>query len=157
LFPGDFFAYAAATASNAAVGATTRFDGVFIDAVGMKECSEVWEVVHSRSIDDQGMDRFRGNVAPQDRVEFGAIAVIAAVLHVRHGLRIDVVRQIGTHSDYSLRDLHGKPAGVIELDGVSGQYTSEVAARKRKNVKLSDGRPARIGIVAFGGPELRSE
>lgn len=157
LFPGDLFAYAAAAAANTTAGATTSLKGIFVDAVGAPESTEAWEIVHSGTIDGQRMARFRENIAPQDCVEFGAIAVVATALHVRDGLRLGSVRKIGTHSDYSLRDMHGNPAGVIELAGVSGQYTSDVAARKRKSVERSITRPARIGIVAFGGVELRSE
>lgn len=157
LFPGDLFAYATASAANATAGSTTSFDGIFVDAVETAECREGWEVVHSQSIDDARMDRFHRDCAPQYHVENGAIAVIAAVLHARDGLRLSQVHQIGMHSDYSVRDRHGNPAGVIEFAGRSGQYTSDAAAEKRRRVKLSKRRPARIGIVAFGGPELRAE
>lgn len=153
LFPGDWFAYAAASAASAAAGATTTF----VDAVGAQESREGWEVVHSPAIDASGMNRFRASVPPQHHLEHGAIAVMAAVLHARDGLRFFSVRQIGERCDYSLTDRGGNRAGVIELAGLSGRYTSDVAAKKRANVRRANGRPARIGIVAFGGPALRSE
>jgi hypothetical protein len=151
------FAYMAASAANAAAEETTTFAGVFVDAVGMKASDEDWDVLHSRSVDVTEMTRYRQQVPPQYHVENGAIAVVAALLHVRDGLRLGNVRKIGTRCDYSLRDLRGNPAGVIEFAGLSGPYTSDVAAKKRKNVKRANERPARIGIVAFGGKQLRSE
>jgi hypothetical protein len=157
LWPGELFAYAAAAAATAAAGTTTSFRGVFVDIMGRPTSLEGWDIVHAQSVDVGKMQRFCSDVAPQDHVEYGAIAVIAAVLHVRDGLRLSGVRKVGTRSDYSLRDPCGNAAGVIELAGRSGRYTSDVAEKKRKNVKRSKVRPARIGIVAFGGPELRSE
>ena len=157
LFPEEVFAYSAAAAASAAAGTTTTFDSIFVDTVGRPESREDWDIIHAQSVDAAKMARFRSKYAPQYHVENGAIAVIAAVLHVRDGLRIGNVHKIGDHDDYSLRDRLGNPAGVIEFAGRSGRYTSSVAEGKRKNVKLSIARPARIGIVAFGGLELRSE
>ncbi len=158
LFPGALFAYSAASSAGAAALEVTPFEGVFVDEVGGDETKEPCEVAHSMTIDPLKMARFeKTSVAPQDRVEFGAIAVIAAVLLERSGLRIGDVQQIGSKTDYTLVGPDGTKAGVIEFAGTSGRYTSDVAEAKRRKVRAAKVSPGRIGVVAFGGPQLRVE
>ena len=157
-FPGDFFAYAAASAARAVANEITGFEGLFIDEVDGAERAEMCDVVHSTTIDPSKMARFeRTSVPPQDRVEFGAIAVVAAVLRARAHLRIGEVLQIGTKVDYELVRQDGSAAGVIEFAGTSGRYTSDVAEAKRRKVRAAGISPGRIGVVAFRGPQLRVE
>ena len=52
------YAYMAASAAQAKAGGTTIFAGIFVDAVGMKESSERWDVVHSGSLDAAEMARY---------------------------------------------------------------------------------------------------
>lgn len=157
LFPGELFAYSAASSAGAAATEVTRFEGVFIDGVGGAVVKEECDVVHSATIDRARMGRFEKSLGPQDRVEFGAIAVIAAVLLERSDLQIREVLQIGSKVDYTLVRRDGSAAGVIEFAGNSGRHTSDVAEAKRRKVRAAGISPGRIGVVAFGGPQVRVE
>lgn len=158
LFPRDVLAYSAAWASGAGVsGVGTTFHGIFVDSPGGASSDETWEVAHARGLTPENMRLFERFFPEQDRIEFGAIAVMACVIRLRDGLRLANVTKIGGRSDYSLVDASGAAAGVIEFSGTRDRYTSKCASEKRANVRRSQATSKRIGIVAFGGPELRAE
>jgi len=50
---------------------------------------------------------------------------VLAVLLARDNLQLGNVQAIGTRADYTLVDIAGAPAGVIEFSGTSTSYTSE--------------------------------
>ena len=75
----------------------------------------------------------------------------------RSSIRLGNVQKIGTRTDYTLVDKNARPAGVIEFKGLSSKYTSDVAAKARGQVLQARTSPKRIGVVAFGGPEVRLE
>lgn len=156
-FPEDLYAFSAASPLGASANASTEFRGVFVDVPGGAETTEAWEVVHSARIDAARMASFRLQQPPHRIIEDGAIAIAAAVLEQRSGVRLGNVQKIGTRNDYTLVDKNARPAGVIEFKGLSSRYTSDAAAGARRQVRQSKTSPRRIGVVAFGGPEVRLE
>lgn len=156
-FPEDLYVFSAASALGASANTRTALHGVFVDAPGAGETTEAWEVVHSARVDAVRMADFRQFQSSQSIIENGAIAIAAAVLDARSSIRLGNVQRIGTRSDFTLVDKNARPAGVIEFKGLSGRYTSAAAAGARKQVLKSKTSPKRIGVVAFGGPEVRLE
>lgn len=155
--PEELYALSAATPLHASAGSTTSFRGIFVDTPSEGEVFEVWDVIHSTRVDAARMAGFRQLQSEQKIVEIGAITIAAAVLEERSGVRLGNVQKIGTYNDYTLVDRNARSAGVIEFKGVTSRYTSEVASRARGQVRKSKAVPKRIGVVAFGGPELRLE
>jgi len=155
--PQELYALSASVPLKAVAGSRTTFRGVFVDAPGGSETMETWEVVHSAQLDATRMARFLQQQSAHSIVEMGAIAIAAAVLEQRDSVRLGNVQRIGSRTDYTLIDQNARPAGVIEFKGISGQYTSSAAAGARRQARKSKVAPQRIGVVAFGGPEVRLE
>lgn len=155
--PEELYALSAASPLNATASSITTFRGVFVDKPGGDETLEDWDVLHSARCDAARMSLFRQQQNSQSITERGAIAIAAAVLEERSGIRLGNVQKIGSRTDYWLVDKNAQPAGVIEFKGLSSRYTSDVAAGARKQALKSKVSPTRIGVVAFGGPEVRLE
>lgn len=155
--PEELYVLSAASPLNANASSITAFRGVFVDTPGGGEATEAWDVVHSARVDAARMARFRKQQSSQSITEMGAITIAAAILEVRSSVRLGNVQKIGTRNDYTLVDKNAQPAGVIEFKGLSSRYTSDVAAGARAQVLKSKSSPKRIGVVAFGGPEVRLE
>lgn len=155
--PEELYALSAASPLDASANTSTALRGVFVDAPGGVETIEAWEVVHSAGVDAARMASFRRQQSPQSIIEMGAITIAATVLGERSSIRLGNVQKIGTRTDYTLVDKNARPAGVIEFKGISSQYTSDVAAKARGQVLKASTSPKRIGVVAFGGPEVRLE
>ena len=155
--PGELYALSAASPLNATAGSTSKFRGVFVDTVGGSESEEPWDIKQSEKIKPEQMARFREQLNDRSIVEYGAIAIAATVLEARSSLRIGNVHKVGTFNDYALVDAQSRPAGVIEFKGVTSRYTSDVAAGAREQVGKATLSPKRIGVVAFGRPEVRHE
>lgn len=155
--PEELYALSAASPLDASASSTTAFRGVFVDTPGGASAIEEWDVVHSARVDATRMARFRQQQSSQSIIEMGAITIAAAVLEARSGVRLGNVQKIGTRNDYTLVDRSARPAGVIEFKGLTSQYTSDVASGARAQVLQSKAAPRRIGVVAFGGPEVRLE
>lgn len=153
----EHYALSAASPLDASANVSSAFHGVFVDTPGGVETNEAWEVVHSARIDAARMARFRKLQSPQSIIEMGAITIAATVLGERSSIRLGNVEKIGARTDYTLVDKNARPAGVIEFKGRSSRYTSDVAAEARKQVLQSKASPKRIGVVAFGRPEVRLE
>lgn len=128
-----------------------------MDAEGGAESEEWWDIKQSEKISPERVARFREQQNDRSIVEFGAIAIAATVLEERSRLRIGNVHKIGTFNDYALVDAQSRPAGVIEFKGVTSPYTSDVAEVARRQVRKARLSPKRIGVVAFGRPEVRHE
>jgi hypothetical protein len=156
-FPEDLYAFSAASPLDASANSSTAFHGVFVDAPGGVETIEAWEVVHSARVDAQRMARFRQQQSSHSIIEMGAIAIASAVLEQRSSIRLGNVQKIGARTDYTLVDKNARPAGVIEFKGLSSRYTSDAASGARKQAQKSKTSPRRIGVVAFGRPEVRLE
>lgn len=157
LYPAGLHATCTTIAFDCNAGEAIAARGVFVDEVGGLEKIERWEVTQSNNVTDQSRELVQKRYNPNDIVEFAAITVVGSILCVRDSLRIDNVQRIGTGSDYSLVDSTGGPAGVIEIKGINSEYTSDVAAKARTQVKRSLQSPQRIGVVAFKTPEIRIE
>lgn len=149
--------YALCAASPLPASASTEFHGIFVDEPGGGETIEVWEVEHSARVNAERMQRFRQLQNHQSIIETGAIAIAAAVLNERCSIRLGNVQKIGAHTDFNLVDKDARPAGVIEFKGLSSRNTSDAAAGARRQARRSKMSPKRIGVVAFGGPEIRLE
>lgn len=155
--PGSYCAGCAAISMKQSPGESSIFDGLFVDFVGGKTINEQWTIRNSATITAEELARLIRFDNDPRIAEVGAITCIATLLAARSELVLSNVQQIGTHSDYSLASRYGQSAGVIECKGLSGQYTSNVASSARENVRLSKHTPQRIGVVAFGGREIRIE
>lgn len=160
LWPGVLHAVCAAIPLGATAGSVSSVAGVFRDKPGSKkkvETNEVWDITHSRLATKANCDDASDRFADGEIVEKGAIAVIATVLFARDNLRFSRVVKIGDRSDFTVTNSSGLSAGVIECKGNSTIYSSTGANAARKNVKRSNSPQCRIGVVAFGRPEIRIE
>ncbi len=154
--PEALYTLGAAAACGAVARETTRMEGQFRDGGGTT-VKEPWDFIHARGANPSAVADFSRTMMAERIREYGAIAVVTSVLRVRESLRVREVQAVGSGSDYSLEDMQGVDAGVIEVAGIGGVYASGIANRKRKQVAGASSAVRRIGIVAFGGPQLLIE
>lgn len=156
---GHEWLHGAREACGAALGATTSFDGEFVDSVGAKALAEGCDIVHATlPLFPLPAQFLKEHDDGQRIVEFGAVAIVLAAFCKRSGLRMrECSKNRGDFYDYVLEDASGRKAGVLEIKGRSDLHTTRGVREATEQVLKSTAKQCRIGAVAFRGMKMRLE